>query len=495
VARPPARPAPPPEPVDLEPEPELLAPRTKSTAVTPPLTSRSRPPATGPRTGGPKTAGPKTARPAGAPAAPPPAGKKGPRLFLVLVGLLALAAVGGVVAVVVIATGGQTTPTKPQIVYVDKERDGPAPKPGPGDARNPDAGKPPAPTGDGPKPPDKTPDPAPAAGVTIHGSGSTFIGPAMEHWTELYKKKTGVNIEYSGIGSTGGVSNMIEKVLGADFGCTDAFMTPAQLEQAKGLHGEVVHVPLALGAVVAAYNLPNLKDNKLTLTGDVLALIYKGEITRWNHETIKTLNPTVAADLPDEKIVVIRRSDGSGTTAIWTEYLNDSSDGRWGKDLVGTKITWPKVDGAEDVAKSGGVAGAVAKKTGALGYVELSIALERNLKFAQIKTKGSRKAVDATLDSITAAANNASTQSDPSDFKYNLINCPGDESYPICGMTWLVLYADQSPSKKRGKELVKFLKWAVTDGQAQLKNLKYATLPEPLVKKVLAKLDTIRTSE
>ncbi|MDB5312543.1 MAG: phosphate transporter substrate-binding protein PstS, partial [Gemmataceae bacterium] len=327
--------------------------------------------------------------------------------------------------------------------------------------------------------------PAPT-GVQITGSGSTFIKPAMDRWAELYEKQTGVKIKYDGIGSGRGIENMIDRVL--DFGCTDAFMTDKQLEKAKATNGEVIHIPLAMGAVVATYNLPEVTA-QLRFTGPVLADIYLGKIKTWNHPAIAASNP--GASLPDLEITVIHRSDQSGTTAIWTDYLQKASV-EWEKKGVlgggGPTVKWPV---GEEGEKNSGVAKAVSKKVGAVGYVELSFALEKNLKYAQVKNPGDRF-VSPSLESVTAAAN-AALQSIPPDLRYTLTDIPAEDAYPIVGTTWAVLYLNQPGTK--GKELVKFLRWAVHDGQDHLKQLNYARLPPRLAKLVDEKLAAITTGE
>jgi phosphate transport system substrate-binding protein len=323
---------------------------------------------------------------------------------------------------------------------------------------------------------------APAAAVnsTITGSGSTAIKPAMEYWASLYEQQTGVKIKYDGIGSGNGVTNMIEKVL--DFGCTDAYMTDEQLNKARK-NGDVIHIPLVTGAVVATYNLPDV-PKQLRFTGPVLADIYLGKIKNWNHESIKASNPGVT--LPDRDITVIHRSESSGTTFIWTDYLCEVSI-EW-KDKVGkgNSVPWPV---GEDAEKNDGVARAVSLKDGAIGYVELSFALERNLRFAQVKNSAGRY-IHPSLESVTAAAT-ASLEKIPEDLRYRLTNPPGDGSYSIAGSTWVVLYRNQPGAK--GKELVKFLRWAVHEGQQHLADMRYAPLPPNLVQRIDDKLGTIRT--
>jgi phosphate transport system substrate-binding protein len=402
--------------------------------------------------------------------------------------LVVLLIVGGGIAVLVIASGGPSVPTPKPLPPPTGElanKGGPAP---------PDHGNNGKQTGPNPKqpdpkentkPPEKKSDP-PLAGTQIHGSGSTFIKPAMEYWTNLYELKTGVKIKYDGIGSGRGVENMIDKVL--DFGCTDAYLTDPQIKKAKEKYGEVVHVPLALGAVVVTYNL-EIKQ-QLRFSGEVLVDIYLGKITKWNDPAIVASNPGVATDLPNLDITVIRRSDVSGTTAIWTEYLSKVKPEWADKVGTGTTVKWPV---GEDAEKNDGVAKAVSRKPGAIGYVELSFALERNLKYAQVRNVADEY-IQPTLESVTAAAN-ASIQAIGDDLRYSLTNAAGKESYPISGTTWLVVYADQSAQKQKGKELVRFLNWCVTDGQPKLKDLRYAPLPEKLASRVRERIGSIQTSE
>jgi phosphate transport system substrate-binding protein len=323
----------------------------------------------------------------------------------------------------------------------------------------------------------------PNADVTLQGSGSTFVKPAMDHWAKLYEEKTGVKITYTGNGSGSGVQNMIDRV--GDFGCTDAFLTDAQLKKANDQGGAVVHVPLALGAVVVTYNL---EVKQLRFTGEVLADIYLGKITKWNDPAHRACNP--GAELPDLEITVVRRSDSSGTTAIWTDYLSKVSKDWADKVGTGTIVKWPV---GEDAEKNPGVAKAVSRQAGAIGYVELGFALERNLKYAQVRNKAEAYILPS-LESATAAAA-AALEDIKDDLRFSLTNTPGKESYPICGATWLVVYADQSAQKQKGKELVKFLRWAVTDGQAKLEDLRYAPLPEKMAERVKKQIDTIKTAE
>ena len=336
----------------------------------------------------------------------------------------------------------------------------------------------------GPMPSDPGPVPSLSSGVTISGSGSTAIKQAMAHWTQLYEQNVGVKIKYDAIGSGRGVDNMIDKVL--DFGCTDAYLTDAQIAKAKP-NGEVIHIPLVMGAVVPIYNLPDV-SKQLRFTGSVLADIYLGRITNWNHESMRANNP--GANLPpDLNITVVRRSDSSGSTSIWTDYLSKISLQWKEKVKSGNTVKWPEIPGGEDVEKSDGVAKAVSAKKGAIGYVELSYALERNLKFAQVQNSTDRW-VNPSLQSVTAAAN-ASLDAIPADLRYALIDRPGEHSYPIAGSTWVVMYRNQPGAK--GKELVKFLHWAVHEGQEHLADMRYAPLPPKLVQRIDEKIASIQT--
>src|SRR5262245_34681213 len=326
-------------------------------------------------------------------------------------------------------------------------------------------------------------DPAAPSEIVLTGSGSTFIRPAMDHWARIYEKKMGVRIKYDGIGSGRGVENMIDRVL--DFGCTDAALTDIQLAKARDTFGDVVHIPLALGAVVATYNIPDL-TGQLRFTGPVLADIFHGKIRKWDHPAIGSSNPGIA--LPDLGITVVHRSDSSGTTFIWTDFLRKSSAEWETKIGTGTRVNWPIGDEGD---KNDGVAKAVSRKVGAIGYVELSFALEQNLKIGQVKNQAG-KYVEPTLESVTAAAN-ASLRTIPPDLRFTLTDAPGEESYPIAGCAWAVFYVNQSGPI--GKDLLRFFNWTTHEGQEHLKELLYAPLPARLVARSDEKLATIQTRQ
>jgi phosphate transport system substrate-binding protein len=266
-----------------------------------------------------------------------------------------------------------------------------------------------------------------------------------------------------------------------DFGASDGPMTDEQLKKAPG---ELFHIPTVLGAVVGIYNLPG--NPKLQFTGEVLADIFLGKITKWNDERIKALNTGV--NLPTQPIVVVHRSDGSGTTYIWVDHLAKVSKEWEQKVGRGTSVNWPVGLGAKG---NEGVAGQVKNAPGALGYVELAYAITNKLPAAAVKNQAG-KFVQATIESTTAAAAGAAKNM-PGDFRVSLTNAPGEEAYPIASFTWLLVYKDQ-PNEAKGRALVKFLWWAIHDGQKYPASLLYAPLPMPVVKQIEAKIKQISYS-
>jgi phosphate ABC transporter phosphate-binding protein len=319
--------------------------------------------------------------------------------------------------------------------------------------------------------------------IGLKSSGSTFVKPIMEKWIAEYKKVAAdTTINYQGGGSGAGVNQMIDKSV--DFGCTDAVMKKEQLDKAKDKGGEVVHIPLVLGAIVPAYNVP--KVDKMNLSGDVLADIFLGKITKWNDAKIQADNPD--AKLPDMNILVVTRADSSGSTNIFTEFLIKVNTDF--KKEVGSGITvkWPKdLKGSAENGTSS-VAGFIAKNPGAIGYIELTYALQNKIAFAAVKNKEG-KFITASLESVTKAGDNA-LKAVRDDLRFSLTNAEGAESYPISGGTWAVLYVNQEGDK--GKELAAFLNWVTHDGQKYCKDLDYAPLPERLVKKIEEKLKSIK---
>jgi phosphate transport system substrate-binding protein len=317
----------------------------------------------------------------------------------------------------------------------------------------------------------------------LNGAGATFVYPIMSKWAAEYEKAKGVQINYQSIGSGGGIQQVTAKTV--DFGSSDAPMNPEQLEKAKETGGEVVHIPLAMGAVVASYNLAEVKE-PLVFTGTVLAEIFLGKITKWNDPALKKLNPN--APLPDLDIAVVHRSDGSGTTYIWVEYLSKVND-EWAKKVgVGTSVNWPVGVGMKG---NEGVAGQVKRNSGSIGYIELTYALANNIGFGNV-INGEGAAIKPTLESVTAAAA-AALNIIPEDLRYSLTDAPGKDAYPITGTNWAVIYVNQ-PSDK-GKAVVDFLRWCTHEGQEFCEGLHYAKLPKVLVERLEKKLDAVKVGK
>jgi phosphate transport system substrate-binding protein len=317
--------------------------------------------------------------------------------------------------------------------------------------------------------------------VRLSGAGATFIYPMMSKWAHEYEKAKGVKINYQSIGSGGGIQQMTAKTV--DFGCSDGPMNEEQLKKAKREKGDVVHIPLAMGADVPAYNLDEVKE-PLKFSGPVLADIYLGKIKKWNDSAIAQLNPGAA--LPDTEIIVVHRSDGSGTTYIWVDYLSKVSS-EWKKKVgVGTSVNWPTGIGQKG---NEGVAGQVKRSPGAIGYIELIYAIQNNIKYGSVKNQEGNY-VTASLKSVTAAANAALTDI-PEDLRYSITDAPGKDSYPISGTSWGICYVDNPGAK--GKAVRDFLHWCTHDGQQFCEALHYSTLPKGLVERVDKRLGLIKT--
>jgi phosphate ABC transporter phosphate-binding protein len=315
---------------------------------------------------------------------------------------------------------------------------------------------------------------------SLNGSGSSFVGPMMAKWARDFKKVNEVEINYTTVGSGKGIAQFLSQ--DTDFGCTDAPLTEEQLQKAKAAGSAVIHIPLVLGGVVPAYNLDEVKA-PLRLTGSVLADIFLGKITQWNDPAIKELNAGV--DLPDKKIIVLHRSDASGSTAIFTDYLAKVSK-EW-KEKVGGGIDVKWVVG-EGHKGNEDLAVAITKTEGAIGYVDLIHALQKKIRHARIKNKEGNF-VQGSLEGVTAAAEGSMNEI-PDDLRYSLTNAPGKDAYPISGTTWAVLYVKQNGD--RGKRVVDFLTWATHDGQDSVTDLYYARLPKGLVQKVDGKFKEIQ---
>jgi phosphate transport system substrate-binding protein len=315
---------------------------------------------------------------------------------------------------------------------------------------------------------------------TLNGAGSTFINPLMSKWTKEYNTLfPQVKINYQSIGSGGGRQQFIAKTV--DFGASDAPMTDDQLTQAGGAD-KVIHVPLTQGAVVLAYNLPNV-PNGLKFSADTVAGIYLGTIKKWNDPKITADNAGV--NLPDLAIATVHRSDGSGTTDIFTDYLSTVNADWKSKVGRGTSVQWPGGIGGQG---NEGVANQVRNTRGAVGYVELAYAKQNKISYGVVKNK-SGNFIEATPDAVTAAVN-AYADKIPEDLRYSIVDSPDPKAYPIAGTTWLLVYKTQADANK-GKLVTQFLDWAIKDGQKFGTDLDYAALPAGLVTKIEAKLKTI----
>jgi phosphate transport system substrate-binding protein len=315
------------------------------------------------------------------------------------------------------------------------------------------------------------------AGVKLTGAGATFPYPLYTKWIDVYGKAFNVMIDYQSIGSGGGIKQITEKTV--DFGGTDAFLTEAQQKAASG---EIYHIPMALGAVVLTYNVPGIEKG-LKLTPENVVAIYMGKLTKWNDPKLVADNPDLK--LPASDILVVSRSDGSGTTNIFTDYLSNVSADWKSAVGVGTSVKFPVGVGAKG---NEGVAGQVSQTPGCIGYVELAYAIQNKMGYATLKNKAG-KWVEPNLDSTTAAAAGAAPTT-PDDMRVSIVNPAGDASYPIAGYTWIMAYKEQSDAAK-GKALVDFLWWAIHDGQSLSKDLLYAPLPKEVVAKAEARIKLI----
>jgi len=317
-----------------------------------------------------------------------------------------------------------------------------------------------------------------AATVNVTGAGSTFDYPAFTKWFEAYKKvDSGVQFNYQSIGSGGGIKNLTSQTV--DFGASDAPMTDEAMSKAPG---KILHLPVVAGGVAIIYNLPG--DPKLKLDGGALAAIYLGNINKWNDPKIAALNPGVS--LPDLAIVPVHRADGSGTSFIFTDYLSVVNPA-WADSVgKGASVKWPAGIGL--AAKgSEGVAGQVKQVSGGIGYAELAYADQNKIPYADVKNAAGNF-ISPAPDSVSAAL---ATAKIPDDFRFSMVNPPGEKAYPISGASWVLVYQTQK-SADHGAKLVSFLKWAVTDGQKLSSQLDYAPLPDEVQKRELKLLDTIK---
>jgi phosphate transport system substrate-binding protein len=317
--------------------------------------------------------------------------------------------------------------------------------------------------------------------IIINGAGATFPFPLIDTWRVDYKTiKPDVDINYQSIGSGGGIKQFTAKTV--DFGATDAPLTALEAQSAPG----AVHIPETIGSVVAAYNIPSIPEKGLKLTGDVLADIFLGKITKWNDPKIVSLNPDKT--LPGDDIVVVHRSDGSGTSFVWTDYLSNVSSA-WKQQVgVGKSVSWPTGIGAPG---NEGVANAIKGTANTIGYIELSYALSTNTPFAFIKNKEGtfiEPSIASTRAAVAAVASQpgALPKGDEAWTNVTMVNAPGNDSYSIASFSYLLLYKEMSTDpnldEPKAKALVDFISWAITDGQKTGESLNYVPLPDNVVK-------------
>ncbi|HEY5911529.1 MAG TPA: phosphate ABC transporter substrate-binding protein PstS [Verrucomicrobiae bacterium] len=314
------------------------------------------------------------------------------------------------------------------------------------------------------------------AQMLINGAGATFPYPLYSKWFDEYAKvDPSVRFNYQSIGSGGGQKQILAETV--DFGASDGPMSDENLAKAPR---KILHLPTVAGAVVVVYNLAD--NPKLKLDGAVLADIFLGKITQWNDARVAALNPGVA--LPSTDLIVVHRSDGSGTSYILTDYLSSVSkdwESRVGRN---TSVKWPAGLGAKG---NEGVAGQVKQLPGSIGYVELAYAHQNKLAFAAIRNLAGAFVIPS-LESVTEALASAKV---PDDFRFSMVNPPGEDAYPVSGATWLLVYEQQKDAAK-GRKLVEFLNWAIKHGEGMASSLDYAPLPEALQARVLERIQTIK---
>ena len=306
--------------------------------------------------------------------------------------------------------------------------------------------------------------------TTLNGAGATFPNPMYQKWfSEYHKVHPDIQFNYQSIGSGGGIRQVLAQTV--DFGASDGPMTDEQLSQAKT---KILHIPTVMGAVVPAYNVPGV-SGELKFTPEAISGIFLGKITTWNDPVIAKANPGVT--LPNQSIIVIHRSDGSGTTYIFTDYLSKVSSEWQNGPGKGTSVKWPVGLGGKG---NEGVAGMIRQMQGGIGYIELIYAVQNKIDYGSVKN-ASGAFVKASLDSVTAAA--ASAKSMPADFRVSITNAPGKDAYPISSFTWLLI-PEKSKEAAKGKILADFLTWMVDDGQKMTADLTYAPLPGNVAEKV-----------
>src|SRR5271163_859248 len=322
-----------------------------------------------------------------------------------------------------------------------------------------------------------------ANALSITGAGASFPYPMYSKWfDEYHKKDTNIEINYQSIGSGGGIKQVTEGTV--DFGASDGPMNDDQLKAFQDKHGfAILHFPTVLGAAVPTYNIPGVSTD-LNFTPEALAGIFLGKITKWNDPAIG--GPNKGVNLPANDIVVVHRSDGSGTTYIWTDYLSKVSSDWNTKPGKGASISWPVGLGGKG---NEGVSGLIRNTPNSIGYVELIYAVQTKIEYANVKS-ASGDFVKADFTSVSAAAASAAKDM-PDDFRVSITNAPGKGAYPISSFTWLLIPAKFSDTGKRDA-MKGFIKWAITDGQSYAENLSYAKLPKEVAAKELKAIDKVQ---
>jgi phosphate transport system substrate-binding protein len=318
-------------------------------------------------------------------------------------------------------------------------------------------------------------------GVALTGAGATFPLPLYSKWFSDYAAETGIKINYQSIGSGGGIRQITEGTV--DFGASDAPMSDEQLARAK--HGRIMHFPTVLGADAISYNLPNVAQ-PLKLTGPVIADIFLGRIKKWNDPRIAQLN--VGVSLPASDIIVVHRSDGSGTTYAFTDYLSAVSP-EWARTVgKGTEVGWPTGLGAKG---NEGVSGQIKQTPGAIGYIELAYAKQNRLAYASVRNSAG-SFVLPSIESVTIAAASALPKFGPTtDYRVSIVDAPGAQAYPISSFTWLLVH-QRHPDPAKGRTLADFLRWAYTKGQPKAPPLDYAPLPGELSNRLRQRVDSLQ---
>jgi phosphate transport system substrate-binding protein len=314
--------------------------------------------------------------------------------------------------------------------------------------------------------------------TTLNGAGATFPNPMYSKWfSEYHRVHSDVQVNYQPIGSGGGIRQLTAGTV--DFGASDMPMTDKQLQDAKA---KILNIPTVLGAVVPAYNITGV-TGEVKFTPTILVEIFLGRISNWNDTAISKVNPDLK--FPNQEIIVVHRSDGSGTTFIWTDYLSKVSP-EW-KSRVGsdTSVKWPLGMGGKG---NEGVAGYIRQLPGSIGYVELIYAVQNKIAYGSVQNSAG-VFLKASLEGVTAAA--ASAPKMPADFRVSITNAPGKDAYPISSFTWLLIPA-QSKDAAKGKILADFLSWMVTDGQKMTSALAYAPLPDSVAAKVKETIKQVR---